>query len=172
MKAVKLYEIAPDVLSRMANGGVFLTVNDKKGRFNTMNIGWGSVSCYWNEPVFIAPVRHDRYTYELLQDADSFTVSVPLDDGLREALKIVGTRHGNEVDKYALAHITPLDALSVDGKVVGECALHIECRIGLTMPMEPSAMAEAVRERWYADGDFHTLYFGEVAACYRTDIDA
>lgn len=35
-----------------------------------MNIGWGSVAHYWNMPVFVAPVRHNRYTYELLQDAD------------------------------------------------------------------------------------------------------
>lgn len=116
MKEVKLYDVAPDVLDRMAHGGVFFTVQDKSGRCNTMNIGWGSLSCYWNGPVFIAPIRHNRYTYELLQNADSFTVSVPLDDGMKEALALVGTRHGNEVDKYALAHLTPLDALSVNGQ--------------------------------------------------------
>lgn len=171
MKEVKLYDVAPDVLDRMAHGGVFFTVQDKSGRCNTMNIGWGSLSCYWNGPVFIAPIRNNRYTYELLQNADSFTVSVPLDDGMKEALALVGTRHGNEVDKYALAHLTPLDALSVNGKVIGQCALHIECRIALTMPMDPEAMDPAVRERWYGDGDFHTLYFGQVVACYRTDID-
>mgnify|MGYP002330662118 CR=1 FL=1 len=119
MKEVKLYDVAPDVLDRMAHGGVFFTVQDKSGRCNTMNIGWGSLSCYWNGPVFIAPIRHNRYTYELLQNADSFTVSVPLDDGMKEALALVGTCHGNEVDKYALAHLTPLDALSVNGKVIG-----------------------------------------------------
>ena len=155
MKEVKLYDVAPDVLDRMAHGGVFFTVQDKSGRCNTMNIGWGSLSCYWNGPVFIAPIRHNRYTYELLQNADSFTVSVPLDDGMKEAL----------------AHLTPLDALSVNGKVIGQCALHIECRIALTLPMDPEAMDPAVRERWYGDGDFHTLYFGQVVACYRTDID-
>lgn len=160
MKEVKLYDVAPDVLDRMAHGGVFFTVQDKSGRCNTMNIGWGSLSCYWNGPVFIAPIRHNRYTYELLQNADSFTVSVPLDDGMKEALTLVGTRHGNEEDKYALAHLTPLDALSVNGKVIGQCALHIECRIALTLPMDPEAMDPAVRERWYGDGDFHTLYFG------------
>lgn len=171
MKEVKFLETAPDILNKMANGGVFLTVKDKKGRFNTMNIGWGSISWFWNAPVFVAPVRHNRYTYELLQDADSFTVSVPLEEGMENALKLVGTCHGNEVDKYAQAHLTPMDALSVDGKVIGQCALHIECKIRLVQPMAPEAMQESVKTRWYGDEDYHTLYFGEVTACYRTDIE-
>ena len=86
MKEVNYRDVAPIVLEKLAEGGVFLTVKDRKGRVNTMNIGWGSVAHYWNMPVFVAPVRHNRYTYELLQDADSFTVSVPLDDGMKSAL--------------------------------------------------------------------------------------
>ena len=107
MKEVNYRDVAPIVLEKLAEGGVFLTVKDRKGRVNTMNIGWGSVAHYWNMPVFVAPVRHNRYTYELLQDADSFTVSVPLDDGMKSALAFVGTHHGNEVDKWAGAHIAP-----------------------------------------------------------------
>lgn len=171
MKEVKFLETAPDILNKMADGGVFFTVKDKQGRFNTMNIGWGSVSWYWNAPVFIAPIRHNRYTYELLQNADSFTVSVPLEGGMESALKLVGTCHGNEVDKYAQAHLTPIDALSVDGKVIAQCALHIECKIRLVQPMTPDQMSPEVHGRCYADEDFHTLYFGEVTACYRTDIE-
>ena len=37
--------------------------------------------------------------------------------------------------------------------------------------MDLDAMDEATRARFYGDNDAHTLYFGEVVACYRTDED-
>ncbi len=171
MKEVNYREIAPDVLDKMAHGGVFFTVKDRAGRVNTMNIGWGSVSWYWNRPVFIAPIRHNRYTYELLKDADSFTVSVPLDDSCKQALQLVGTRHGNEIDKYAAAHLTAVEALAVKGAVIAQCALHLECKIRLAQPMTPDQMDEEIHANFYGDEDYHTLYFGEIVACYRTDLD-
>ena len=171
MKEVNYRDVAPIVLEKLAEGGVFLTVKDRKGRVNTMNIGWGSVAHYWNMPVFVAPVRHNRYTYELLQDADSFTVSVPLDDGMKSALAFVGTHHGNEVDKWAGAHIAPVDAMAVRGAVISQCALHLECKIRLIQPMTPEQMCDEVHKKMYGDEDFYTLYFGEIVACYRTDIN-
>ena len=172
MKSVRLHEIAPVVLDKMAHGGVFFTVKDGKGRVNTMNIGWGSIANYWNGPVFVAPIRHNRYTYELLQDAQHFTVSVPLDDELKDALLKVGTVHGNEVDdKFALAGIRAIDALGVPGAVIAQCALHIECKIRLVTEMDFTRMSDETKTRFYGDNDAHTLYFGEVVACYRTDIN-
>ena len=41
MKEVNYRDVAPIVLEKLAEGGVFLTVKDRKGRVNTMNIGWG-----------------------------------------------------------------------------------------------------------------------------------
>ena len=75
-------------LERMAKGGVFLTVNGETGP-NTMTMGWGSLSVYWGKPVLIIPVRKSRYTHELLQTAQEFTVSVPGDDSFRAALGVV-----------------------------------------------------------------------------------
>ena len=59
MKSVRLHEIAPVVLDKMAHGGVFFTVKDGKGRVNTMNIGWGSIANYWNQPVGLGGTRKD-----------------------------------------------------------------------------------------------------------------
>jgi len=169
MKNLHLHDIAPIVLHKMAHGGVFFTVKDKTGRVNTMNIGWGSIANYWKGPVFVAPIRHNRYTYELLQDADTFTVSVPLDDNLKHALLVVGTKHGNECDKYAEAGITPVDAQAIHGAVIAECALHIECKVRLITEMDFGQMSDETHTRFYGDNDPHVLYFGEVVACYRTD---
>lgn len=171
MKEIKISEISPVVLEKLAHGGVFLTVKDRSGRVNTMNIGWGGLSVFWGMPVFIAPVRHNRYTYALLQDADSFTVSVPLDGEMDKALAYVGSHHGNEVDKWSEAHLTPVDALSVRGAVIAQCALHLECRIRLVQPMTPEGMCGEIQSKMYGDGDFHTLYFGQITACYRTDLN-
>lgn len=169
MKQLNYREIAAVALDKMEHGGVFFTVKDKTGRINTMNIGWGSLSFYWAMPVFIAPIRHNRYTYDLLQNADSYTVSIPLDDSMKKALAFVGTHHGCDVDKYAAAHITPAPAMAVDGAIISQCALHIECKIRLVQPMNAPALDEGVNARMYKDNDYHTFYFGEIVACYRTD---
>ena len=72
------FEFSDTTLERMSGKGVFLTVGEDKP--NTMTIGWGSISVYWNKPVFIVPVRHSRYSYSILEKGSGFTVSVPPQD--------------------------------------------------------------------------------------------
>ena len=51
-----------------------------------MTIGWASVGYLWKKPVFIALVRKQRHSYDLLERAGEFTVSVPTKNPLRKEL--------------------------------------------------------------------------------------
>ncbi len=170
MKDVNYAEVSGLILDHLAHGGIFFSVKDKQGRVNTMNTAWGGPAFYWNKNVYVAPIRHDRHTLSLLQNAESFTISVPLHGQLKKELAYVGTHHGYNEDKFAGCNLSFAEAKSVDSIIIDQCDLHIECEIQLVTEMDKAGMDKNVYDKCYADGDMHVLYFGEVVACYRTDL--
>ena len=170
MKNVNYAEASSLIMEHLSHGGIFFSVKDKKGNINTMNTAWGGPAFYWNHNVYVAPIRHDRHTLKLLQDADSFTISVPLHGQLKKELLYVGTKHGYDEDKFAGCGLSHAPAKEVDSIIIDGCDLHVECRIKLVTEMDKTQMDKDTYDRCYGDGDMHVLYFGEVVACYRTDI--
>jgi flavin reductase (DIM6/NTAB) family NADH-FMN oxidoreductase RutF len=49
--------------------------------------------------------------------------------------------------------------------------IHYECRTLHRNDLVPEALVQAVREEFYANGDFHRVFFGEIVAAY-ADEDA
>jgi hypothetical protein len=45
--------------------------------------------------------------------------------------------------------------------------IHLECLIRFKAAMDPRYLVDAL-ENLYPAKDYHTLYFGEIAACYET----
>ena len=116
-------------ISAGANGcaGVFLTAGGEKP--NTMTMGWGSISVYWGRPVFIAPVRKSRYTFELLEKCGDFTLSVPAEaNDFIEQLKLCGSRSGRDCDKYAAAGLELNPSKEIEVPVIKGCGAYFECR--------------------------------------------
>lgn len=85
-----IIESLPLVYQRLAKGGVFLTVKNGAD-VNTMTIGWGGITIFWGKPVFIVPVRESRYTFNIINSAKEFTVSVPVNVNLAKELAYCGT---------------------------------------------------------------------------------
>ena len=167
MKELNYLEQLNLITDKMAHGGVFLNVAGEKP--NTMTIGWGAACYMWGRPVFVALVRPQRYTYELLRHTDIFTVSVPTKDPLRRELAFAGSASGHDEDKFSGHGLTAVPALKVPAPIVGECGLHIECRIVLRQDMTEDRMAQEILDYTYKAHDLHAMYFGEVVACYSTD---
>ena len=159
---------ADHLLDRLSRGGVLLTTkaNDK---INTMTIGWGSISQYWGKNVLIVPVRKSRYTHELMEKSDTFTVSVPRYNEIAKQIAYCGTNSGRDVDKFKECKLTAKPAKSVTAPIIGEAYLHYECRIIAESDLTDEHMAKELLNNWYATKDFHTLYFGEIIECYITD---
>jgi flavin reductase (DIM6/NTAB) family NADH-FMN oxidoreductase RutF len=169
MKKIDVIEYAPQILKAMEKGGVFL--NSKLGdKINTMTIGWGSVSRYWMEPIFIAPVRLSRFSHNMVAQSGVFTVSVPLEGKLRKELGICGTKSGRDMDKFDACNFTAIDGQKVDCPVIGEASLHIECEVVAKTLLEASDMNNEIVDGMYGgdyeNGDYHTLFFGKVVDCY------
>jgi flavin reductase (DIM6/NTAB) family NADH-FMN oxidoreductase RutF len=145
--------------------GAFLTV--KQGdKINTMTISWGDIGYRWSRPLLTVMVRKSRYTHELIDNNSEFTVSIPLDDSLRKALAICGTKSGRDIDKFKESGISIKASKSLETPVITECELHYECKIVYKQDMDPSMMKEDVLMGSYANGDYHTFYYGEIVNCY------
>lgn len=167
MKQIDYLEAMALATEKMSGNGVFLTVGGDAP--NVMTIGWGAIGYYWKRPVFTVVVRPQRHTHALLVAAGEFAVSVPTKDPLARQLAFAGSASGRDVDKFAGHALTPLPARQVSAPIVAECGLHFECRTRLTQEMPEARMDADVLARWYPARDLHTMFFGEILACYTTD---
>src|SRR5512143_3911977 len=97
MKGMKDFEGIQEFVSRMEKGA-FLVVKGKE-KTNVMTIGWALTGVIWRRPAMMVAVRTSRYTYKLIQEAESFTVSIPSGD-MKKEINICGSKSGKEVDKF------------------------------------------------------------------------
>jgi flavin reductase (DIM6/NTAB) family NADH-FMN oxidoreductase RutF len=145
--------------------GAFLTVAHGD-TVNTMTISWGNIGYEWNRPIFTVMVRKSRYTYELIEKSSEFTVSIPLNDGLKEALSICGTKSGRDINKFEVCNLQLKEGRTTSTPVIGNCELHYECKIVYKSDMNPEFLDESVKSSSYKNGDLHTMYYGEIVNTY------
>jgi len=163
MKDIDFMTVSEDVIAGIKKGA-FLTVaagND----LNTMTIGWGTIGFIWRMPVMMVAVRTSRHTFGIIERAADFTVSVPSSDMSHE-VSFCGTRSGRDFDKFKECNLTAAPARSVTSPVIETPGIHLECRIVYRSRMSAEHLDENCRSSLYSDADFHTLYFGEIKACY------
>lgn len=145
--------------------GAFLTVKSGE-KINTMTIGWGSVGYAWNKPIFTVFVRKSRYTYDLMENSDNFTVSIPLSKNLKSALAICGSKSGRDIDKLKECNLSLDASRIVDTPIIAECELHYECKIVYKQDMNPDLLVKNITQSAYANQDYHTIYYGEIVETY------
>jgi len=145
--------------------GAFLMVSG-----NPMTIGWAQFGVVWGRLCASVYVRQSRYTHELLNQADTFTISVPDPDVMKSELAYCGTRSGRDGDKCkAIGRaLVPAKFGAQDG--LGGCRYQIECRILHRSELEIESLEDPeIANRHYRDGDHHTLYIGEVLGVTESD---
>ena len=167
MKELNFSDAMGRIQEKLKNGGVFLTVPGSPP--NTMTIAWATMGFCWNKPVFVCLVRPQRHTYPLLAESGEFTVSVPTREPLKEQLSFAGSRSGQDYNKFSGHGITARPSLAVSAPVIGECGLHLECKVLLAQNMTGERMNPSVAKMAYPAKDFHTMFWGEVVKCYTTD---
>lgn len=155
-----------ETMEHLAHGGVFLSVAGETP--NTMTIGWAWIGWCWNKPIFAVVVRPQRHTYDLIRRAGEFTVSVPTARDMKKELAFAGSKSGRDVNKFEGFGITAAEARCVNAPIIAECGLHYEMRTLLTQDMTGDRMDAGVIAHCYPKHDFHTIFFGEILDCYRT----
>lgn len=155
-----------DKLMETITRGAFLTVKAGEA-VNTMTIGWATIGFVWKKEVFMVAVRDSRHTFELMEKSDDFTVTIPTDQSSKDALIFCGTKSGRDYDKFTESGLQTRKAVTVESPVIDVPGVHYECKIIYKSAMDNAHLDEKL-EKLYPAEDYHTLYFGEITACYQT----
>jgi flavin reductase (DIM6/NTAB) family NADH-FMN oxidoreductase RutF len=165
MREVDYMSVVQQVMDQIKKGA-FLTAK-ADDQLNTMAIGWALVGVVWGKPIFMVAVRDSRHTFSILEKAADFTVTVPTTD-VQDQVMYCGTKSGRNVDKYKKCHLELAEAQKVITPIIKTPGIHFECKIVHKAPMDPKFLDKEY-EGLYPQKDYHTLYFGEILACYETE---
>jgi len=166
MKDVDYMSVAEDTVKKL-NEGAFLTV--KSGDLlNTMTIGWATFGVVWTLPIMMVAVRSSRHTFGIIEAAKDFTVTVPAGD-MHKEIAFCGSKSGRNVDKFKMCNLETTDSRQVVSPIIKTKGRHYECTIIYKSAMDPANLEKDYDSSLYPKKDYHTLYFGEIQACYETD---
>ena len=169
-RPIDIRDCAGDIIRAM-HRGILITmkVGDK---VNSMTIGWGTVGIIWDKPFFVAYVRHQRYTRQMLDQCREFTINVPVGDFPRKALGICGSKSGRDTDKIALAGLTLVEPEVISVPGLKEFPLTLECRVVYSQEQESDQFNEEITRKFYTiETRDHYCYYGEIVAAYIIEED-
>ncbi|MDR1138832.1 MAG: flavin reductase [Clostridiales bacterium] len=146
--------------------GLFVTCGNKTP--NLMSTHWGGFGYFFNRWLFILPVRNNKLSHEIIEQTQEFGVSVPYKD-LRDAIVKTDITSGRTHNKFVELHLHPIKAKKIDTYLIGDCGLHIECKVIHTSNIARNNISQHLNEQMYHNKDYHTMYYGEIVDIYETE---
>lgn len=131
-----------------------------KDRANTMTVSWGGVGVLWGKNVVYIFVRDSRYTKEFIDNNDFFSMTF-LSEDYRDALNYCGSHSGRDADKFTAAGLTLSTRHSIPFVDEGNFVMLCQKMAAVKITDDTFCFPE-LKEKWYADGDMHTMYVGEI----------
>jgi len=166
MKNVDYMSVADNAMKAIRKGA-FLTVKSGDA-LNTMAIGWATFGVVWKIPILMVAVRLTRHTFGIIEAAADFTVTIPFGDMSKE-IAFCGSKSGRDVDKLKTCDLKIAPGQKVESPIIKTPGRHYECRIVYKSAMDSEHLIKELDEAIYPQKDYHTLYFGEILACYESD---
>ena len=127
---------------------------------NTMTVSWGGTGILWNQPVVTIYLRPQRYTKEFVDREEYFTLAF-FGPEHHDHLALCGSKSGRDVDKVTECGFTVKTA-PCGAPYFEEAELVLVCRKRFVQPMDPDNMPQEIKDRWYPQKDYHTMYIGEI----------
>ena len=159
-KEISVYDINKykDSISLFKDWAV--TVVDDKDKVNPMTIGWGGIGVLWRKPCLTVYINKQRYSKELFDNSDYFSVCFFETEKYKNELTIYGTKSGRDLDKIKE---TKLTVKEIDGvKYIDEADLIIICKKMGQSDFDIDKVYEESIKKWYNESGVHTLYYGEI----------
>ena len=129
-------------------------------RCNTMTASWGGLGILWNKCVATCYIRPQRYTKEFVDREEYFTLAF-FGEEHRAKLSLCGSKSGRDVDKVKECGFTVKTA-ACGAPYCEEAELVLVCRKRFVQPMDPANIPQDVKEKWYPQRDYHTMYIGQI----------
>lgn len=167
MDAKKQTELFPAFAQNLASRGCFLVTGTLE-KPNVMTVGWSTAGVMWGKQVLMVPVRLSRYSHELLEQTGQFTICVPSpEQPFLKELGVVGSKSGRDMDKFAELNLKALPSEQVSAPRIEGTGEVYECSVLYKLEMTEANLDQAIRDRYYAAADYHTLYFAEILCCHK-----
>ena len=148
--------------SRIGKEWMLLTAGTEE-KFNTMTASWGFAGVMWNKNVLVAVVRPSRYTYEFIENNETFTASF-FGDGQRDALAFCGKNSGRDCDKVKETGLTPV---FLDGApAFDEAKTVLVCRKLYAQDMTPDSFIDKASLDSNGDQPLHKMFIAEIISAY------
>lgn len=172
-KEIKLSDYA-QIIHEAFWPGILLNTQAKK--FNSMVIGWGNLGVTFGIPTFAVYVGQRRFTKSQLDESQEFTLSVPLDGGDPEIIRICGTLSGYDCDKEKEAGLTLVPPSINKTPGIKEYPLTLECRVLTQADIHFKDLPQNLQDRYYpqevpgthtgSNQDAHTMFLGEILGAF------
>lgn len=167
MNKIDLKDLVINPTEIWAKRWFLLTAGDMENH-NTMTVAWGSIGTMWAKPFVQVVVRHSRYTFEFMNQHDTFTLcSFP--EAYKKDLGILGQKSGRDGDKIAETKLTAIPSEVIPAPSFKEADLSIECKKIYFQDMEPENFLADYIGDCYPQKDYHRIYFGEILSVSAED---
>lgn len=173
-RKINPFDYAGDICKAL-KAGILLTT--KRGdEVNTMTIGWGTMGIDWSRPVFIAYVRESRYTKQMLEANEEFTVNIPYGTVDKKILGVCGTKSGRDINKIEELGLTLEEPERISVPGIRELPLTLECKVIYKQKQDLSAIPQDILDAYYpveddtmhpgSDRDYHIAYTAQIVNAY------
>jgi len=136
-----------------------LVASGTQDKFNMMTASWGGFGVLWNKNVCYIFIRPTRYTFEFLEQNDTFTLNF-FGREWRKALNICGTKSGRDIDKAKETGLTPIKCNNTVG--FEQARMIMECKKLYFQDINPENFLDPSLISHYSKKDYHRLYVGEI----------
>lgn len=167
LHSVDIKTTLPKLLPALGAENALLTAGTAD-KCNTMTIGWCQTGRLWNLPSCSVYVRPERYTYQFMEEAEYFTVSV-LPADMKKAMTVCGAKSGRDMDKIKECGLT-VRAGAGGAPFFEEAELVLVCKKLYVQDLDAAAVlpaGEAAILPFYGkNGGWHRVYTSEVVEAY------
>ena len=148
------------ILDRIGREWMLIGASDQN-QSNVMTASWGCAGILWNKPVAVCFIRPQRYTYGIVEDSDTLTLSFFPAGEYRDALRYCGTRSGRDGDKLAATGLT-VEKTAEGTPYPAEANLVLVCRKLYADDLKENAFIDPEMLKHYAARDYHRFYICEI----------
>lgn len=163
MKKIDIKQLQGNAVSLFKDRWCLITAGNKDS-YNTMTASWGAMGELWGKDVSFIFIRPQRYTKEFVDKNELFTLSF-FPDEYKKALVFCGKYSGRDYDKAKETGLTPME---LEGSIsFEESNIVVVCKKIAQMDIEPESFIDpTIDPNCYPGKDYHTMYVGEIVACY------
>ena len=135
------------------------------GVTNTMTVSWGGMGELWGKDVVFIFIRPQRYTYELLEKTDMFSMSF-FDGEYKKELGFCGKNSGRNGDKFEATGLNPVELNGI--AAVEQAKYNFICKKIAFQDLDPKGFIDESIESNY-NGDYHRVYIAEIVKVFENE---